>query len=76
LSPLNDLAAFQQALVRIVSYEKSTRVYLFSTDNDLVENITVKIFPMGEEFFMKDNSTQFVIDKRIDVKSMELKIDS
>jgi len=62
-------------LVRIISYEKSTRVYLFSTENDLVKNITIKISPTGEEVYMNNNSTPLVIDKRIDVESIELRID-
>ncbi len=61
-------------LVRVINFENSTKIYLFTPADDKVENITIKIFPGGEEFFVMDNSTPLVIDKRIDVEYIELRV--
>ena len=61
-------------LVRVVSFENSTKVYLFSLKEDLIQNITLKIFPGEEEFFMKDNSESLELDRKIKVESIEIKI--
>ncbi len=61
-------------LVRIINFENSTKIYLFTPADDKVENITIKIFPGREDFYMNNNSTPLVIDKRIDVEYIELRV--
>ena len=65
----------KQFLVRIVNFESFTKIYLFSQKDVLVKNINIKVFPGGGDFFMKDNTVPLVIDKRIDVESIKLRID-
>jgi hypothetical protein len=61
-------------LVRVINFAGSTKIYLFTPTNDKVENISIKIFPSSEEYFMNDNDAPLLIDKRIDVESIELRI--
>ena len=65
----------KQFLVRIVNFESVTKIYLFPRKDVLAENINIKVFPGGEDFFMKDSSSPLEIKKRIDVESIELRID-
>ncbi|MCH7515744.1 MAG: hypothetical protein IIA49_00100 [Bacteroidetes bacterium] len=62
-------------LIRIICFENTAKLFLFSLTEKVIENITVKILPGGEEIFMNNNNTSLMIDKRIDVESIELRID-
>jgi len=61
-------------LVRIINFENSTKIYLFTPADDKVENISIKILPSNEEHFMNNNDDPLVIDKRIDVEHIELRV--
>ena len=61
-------------LIRIISVEDSTKLYLFSISGDTIKDITLKILPGGEEFFMNNNSTPLMIDKIIEVGYIELSV--
>ena len=65
---------YRKFLIRIIFLENTTKLYLFSLTETVIENITLKTLPGGEEFFMNDNNAPLVIDKRIDVESIELKV--
>lgn len=59
-------------LIRLLNFKDSSKIYVFSTTEEVLRNYKVKIKPSGQTFEQSDNSTAIEINSPIEAENIEL----
>jgi len=61
-------------LVRKVSTQSSTKLYIFSTVDELIQNFTIKILPDKEKITITNNNEPIELPGNIKIESIEIEL--
>lgn len=59
-------------LIKVLNYGETTKVYVFSTKDEVIKDFNIIIDPQNLEYHLDDNSEPLVLDKLIDVERMKI----
>lgn len=59
-------------LIRLLNFKSSSKIFVFSTTNEILKNYRVIIQPSGQIFSQADNSTPLEINSPIEADKIEL----
>lgn len=62
-------------LIRLINYESTSRIFLFSRDEERINNFTLVLNPAKELFNVKNNLLPLEIDHQVSAASIELVFD-
>lgn len=62
----------KEYLIKILNYEEMTKVFVFSTKDEVVRNFDIIIEPGNLKYHFEDNSEPLIIDHSIDAEKIEL----
>ncbi len=63
-------------LIRLLNFEHSTKIYVFSISNNILRNYKVVLHPSGKIFTQPDNTKPIEIDSQIEADSIELQFEN
>ena len=63
----------KEFLIRIITFEDTTKIYFFSFTKEILENLSIRILPDEEEFHLKDTTKPLEIDRKITISSIEIR---
>lgn len=63
----------KEYIVKIMNYGEQTKVFVFSTQDELLKNFDIIIKPHNLKYHFDDNSEPFVIEKYIDAEKIEIR---
>jgi len=66
----------KEYLIKVLNYGETTKVFVFSTKDEVVKDFNIIIEPQNLEYHLDDNSEPLVLDKMIDAESIKIKFDS
>lgn len=61
-----------QFLIRILKSENKSKIYVFSTVDEVIKNFKIIIKPSGQVFEQQDNTHPICFDKQIEIENIEL----
>jgi hypothetical protein len=64
----------KEYLIKVLNYADITKVFVFSTKDEIVKNFDIIIEPHNLKYHFEDNSEPLKIDKSIEADSITLKI--
>ncbi len=59
-------------LVKILQNGNQSKIFVFSTNDEIIENFSILLEPQKLEFHLKDNSEPLIIDGSIDVEAVNI----
>ena len=59
-------------MIKVLNYGETTKVYVFSTKDEVIKDFNIIIEPQHLEYHLDDNSEPLVLDKLIDADSIRL----
>lgn len=59
-------------LIRLLNFKNSSKIYVFSTSEEIIKNYKVIIQPSGKTFSQSDNSAPIEVDSTIEAENIEL----
>jgi hypothetical protein len=62
----------KQYLIKLVSSESETKIFVFSTSESELKNVKLTLHPKEKEFFLKDNSTPLEVNESVTAESISL----
>ena len=63
----------KEYLIKVLNYGETTKLFVFSTKNEVVKNFDIIIEPQKLQFHCEDNSEPLLIDHLIDAEKIQLK---
>jgi len=63
-------------LIKVLNYGNETKVFVFSTKDEVVRNFDIVIEPKNLTFHLEDNSEPLIIDHSIDAEKIQLRFDN
>lgn len=63
----------KEYLIKVLSYGDNTKVFVFSTKDEIVKNFDIIIEPHNLKFHFKDNTEPLKIDKSIEAEKIEIR---
>jgi len=64
----------KQYLIKLVSSESETKIFVFSTSESELKNIKLTIHPKEKEYFLKDNSNPLEVNESVTAESISLQV--
>lgn len=62
----------KEYMIKVLSYEKSTKIFVFSTNDEVVNNFDITIEPQNLKYHFDDNSEPLQLDQVIEVEKIKL----
>lgn len=62
----------KEYMIKVMSYEKSTKIFVFSTNDEVVNNFDITIEPQNLKYHFDDNSEPLQLDQVIEVEKIQL----
>lgn len=59
-------------MIKVLNYGETTKVYVFSTKDEVIKDFNIIIEPQNLEYHLDDNSEPLVLDKLIDAERMKI----
>ena len=59
-------------LIRILNYKSSAKIYVFGTQEEILKNYKITLFPTRVSYSQKDNSIPLDIDSKVDAEKIKL----
>jgi len=59
-------------IIKVINYEKSSRVFVFSTQYELIKDFELNILPQNLKYHLSDNSAPLELDFNVDPESISL----
>ena len=66
----------KEYLIKVLNYADITKVFVFSTKDEVVKNFDIIIEPHNLKFHFEDNLEPLKIDKPIEAEKIELRFQS
>lgn len=63
----------KEYLIKVLNYGDNTKVFVFSTKDEVVKNFDIVIEPHNLKYHFEDNSEPLKIDKSIEAEKIELR---
>lgn len=64
----------KEYLIKVLNYSNETKIFVFSTKDEIVRNFDIVIEPKNLTFHFEDNSEPLVINHLIDAEKIQLKL--
>ncbi len=62
----------KEYLVRVLKFESSTKIYIFSITDNILHDFTISLYPTGHVFSREDNLEPIEFNERIDVEKIDV----
>ena len=62
----------QEFMIKVISTEKTSKVFVFSNKNEEIKNFDIIIQPDNLRFHFNDNSQPLTIDHKIEIKDVQI----
>jgi hypothetical protein len=62
----------KEYLIKVLSYEEATKIFVFSTNDEVVKNFDIIIEPQNLKFHFEDNTEPLKINQMIDVEKIQI----
>ncbi len=62
----------REYMIKILKYESKTKVYVFSTKNEIVKNFELVVEPSKIRYHFKDNSEPLILDEIIGAENIRI----
>jgi len=59
-------------IIKVINYEKSSKIFVFSTQYELIEDFDLLILPQNLKYHIEDNSAPLELDLNVDPESISL----
>jgi hypothetical protein len=59
-------------IIKVINYEKSSRVFVFSTQYELIKDFEINILPQNLKYHISDNSAPLELDFNVEPESISL----
>jgi hypothetical protein len=59
-------------IIKVINYEKSSRVFVFSTQYELIKDFELNILPQNLKYHLSDNSSPLELDFNVEPESISL----
>lgn len=59
-------------IIKVINYEKSSRVFVFSTQYELIKDFELNILPQNLKYHLSDNSAPLELDFNVEPESISL----
>lgn len=63
----------KEYIVKVLNYGDTTKVFVFSTKDEVVKDFNIIIEPQNLEFHFDDNSEPLIIDQAVDAEKIHLR---
>jgi len=63
----------KEYLIKVLNYGNQTKVFVFSTKDEVVKNFDIIIEPHNLKYHFEDNSEPLIIDHSIDAEKIEIR---
>lgn len=65
----------KEYMVKVINYESSTKVFVFSSHNDIVKDFDIIVEPHNIRYHFDDSSQPLLIDRVVEIESIRLEFD-
>lgn len=62
----------KEYLIKLISSESETKIFVFSTSEHELKNIRIKLHPNEKEYFLKDSSNPLEVNETVNAESISL----
>ncbi len=62
----------QEFMIKVIGSENTSKIYVFSTNNERIENFDIIIQPHNLRYHFNDNSEPLIIDHKIDIMDVQI----
>lgn len=59
-------------IIKVINYEKNSKIFVFSTQQEVIKNFDIVIQPQNEKYHISDNMIPLEIDKQISPESIQI----
>jgi hypothetical protein len=59
-------------IIKVINYEKSSRVFVFSTQYEIIKDFELNILPQNLKYHLSDNSAPLELDFNVEPESISL----
>lgn len=65
----------KEFMIKVINYETSTKVFVFSSRNDIVKNFDIIVEPHNIRYHFDDSSQPLQIDRVVEIESIRLEFE-
>lgn len=64
----------KEILIKVIGEGETTKIYIFSTKNERINNFDIIIEPLGVKYHLQNNLEPLKIEKVIDIESIKIQL--